>query len=348
MNAIPGLTRRRRFLVALGLASLAVAALAGCGATAASTPAAAGKPVESTRPTPGTSRTVIAALAPVVYDAPGHYRVGQRWFSFSEPSRAGTGGNEPRRLLTQVLWPLTPGTGSPAGPRPLLVFAPGFMQCGHPYYQLLAAWASAGYVVAVVDFPHSDCLVGPAATETDMVNQPADVSYVITSLLGLSASHTGPLAGLIGPGEIGITGQSDGGDTVAAIAANSCCSDPRVRAVAVLSGAEWPPMPGRYFQTAPVPMLFTQGSADTINPAILSVTMYQQDPSPQRFYLDLLGADHTTPYWGINPDEEVVARVTLDFFNRYLLGRNSAAQLMVRDGTVAGVASLSAGSQPAP
>jgi dienelactone hydrolase len=222
------------------------------------------------------------------------------------------------------------------------------MQCGHPYYQLLAAWASAGYVVAVVDFPHSDCRVGTAATETDMVNQPADVSYVITALLGLSGRQDGPMAGLINPGQIGITGQSDGGDTVAAVAANSCCGDPRVRAVAVLSGAEWPPMPGTYFRSAPVPMLFTQGSADTVNPPILSVDMYQQDPSTARFYLDLLGADHTTPYWGINPAERVVAQVTLDFFNRYLLGRTAAGQLMLTDGTVPGVASFSQGAQSAP
>jgi hypothetical protein len=76
----------------------------------------------------------------------------------------------------------------------------------------------------------------------------------------------GPFSGLLDPNEVGAAGQSDGGDTVAALAANTCCTDRRLKAMAVLSGAEWPPMPGRYFSAGAPPMLFTQGSADTINP----------------------------------------------------------------------------------
>ncbi len=327
---------------------------------AAHTSSAPGSAASSARSAPVPGKTSATANVPVVYDTSGHYQVDQQWFAFTEPPRATTTGQQPgpspsqppgpRRLLTQVLYPLAagPAPGPAPGPRPLIVFAPGFMQCGHPYYQLLASWASAGYVVAVVNFPYSDCVIGAAATESDMVNQPADVSYAITALLARSGARSGPLTGLLNPAQIAITGQSDGGDTVAAIAANTCCSDPRVRAVAVLSGAEWPPMPGGYFRTAPVPILFTQGSDDTVNPPILSVNMYQQDPSTERYYLDLLGADHTTPYWGANPAERVVAQVTLDFFGRYLLGRAAAVQAMLTDGTVPGVAAMAAGQQPAP
>ena len=101
------------------------------------------------------------------------------------------------------------------------------------------------------------------------------MSYVLTRLLALNAQPQGWFSGLVNRYQIGVTGQSDGGDTVAALAANACCTDQRVRAVAVLSGAEWPPMPGRYFPRQAPPMLFVQGTADTINPPWTSLQLYQ-------------------------------------------------------------------------
>ena len=141
-------------------------------------------------------------------------------------------------------------------------------------------------------------------------------------------------------GQIGVTGQSDGGDTVAALAANACCTDHRVRAVAVLSGAEWPPMPGRYFPRQAPPMLFVQGTADTINPPWMSLQLYQADTVGLRYYLDLFGANHTGPYWGTNPVEQLVVRVTVAFLDRYVLGQAGALAVMARDGNVAGAAAL--------
>jgi len=68
--------------------------------------------------------------------------------------------------------------------------------------------------------------------------------------------------------------------------------------------------------------------------------MYRADPAPERFYLDLIGADHTGPYWGTNTYERIVARVTLAFFNRYVLGHRAAARAMRRAGNVRNVATL--------
>jgi fermentation-respiration switch protein FrsA (DUF1100 family) len=226
------------------------------------------------------------------------------------------------------------------GPFPVLLFAPGFMQCGGPYSDLLRAWAGAGYAVVTVNFPRTDCSVGTAADEADLVNQPADMSYVLTRLLALSAQPAGVFSGLLNRDQIAVTGQSDGGDTVAALAGNSCCTDHRIRAVAVLSGAEWPPMPGRYFPDRAPPILFVQGSADTINPPWMSLQLYQADASGTRYYLDLFGANHTVPYWGTNPVEQLVVRVTLAFLDRYVLGQAGALAVMARDGDVAGAATL--------
>jgi predicted dienelactone hydrolase len=228
------------------------------------------------------------------------------------------------------------------------LFAPGFQQCADPYGDLLTAWASAGYVVAAVDFPHSDCHVGAAATEADMINQPGDMSYVLTRLLALSQRPGDVISGLIDSHELAATGQSDGGDTVAALAANTCCADHRLAAVAVLSGAEWPPMPGRYFGTSAPPMLFVQGSADTVNPPWTSRQLYDSDSNAARYYLDLFGADHTGPYWGTNDVERIVVRVTLAFFDRYVLGQQAALASMTEDGDVRGTAALVAAGRPVP
>ncbi len=283
----------------------------------------------------------------------GTFAVGIRRMRFTEPTHTGPTGEQlgPRVLAVVVRYPLARPRhgGRPASGRfPLLAFAPGFTECPGPYGHLLQAWASAGYVVAGISFPRTDCHVGAAAYEADLVNQPADMSFVITRLLALSARPDGLLSGLLDAREVAAAGQSDGGDTVAALAAASCCADRRLAAAAVLSGAEWPPMPGRYFAAPAPPMLFTQGSADTVNPPWTSVQLYRADSPRARFYLDLFGATHTVPYIGTAPPERIVARVTLAFFNRYVLERPGAAAAMTAAGNVPGRARLASGRQPPP
>ncbi len=282
------------------------------------------------------------AAAPRPVGVLGSFWVGHRWMRITERAHRGvTGAWLTRRLLLiEVMYPATSKPTASKQPPPakgrfpLLAFAPGFMQCGGPYSPMLRSWASAGYVVVTVNFPKSDCKVGAAATESDMVNQPGDMSYAITRVL------RGPFSVSINPHQIAVTGQSDGGDTVGAIAANTCCGDRRVIAVAVLSGAEWPPMPGKYFTRKPVPMLFAQGSADRINWPGCSVQMYRADRARARYYLDLFGAGHVQPYWGVNRFERVMVRVGLAFFDRYVLGQASGGPAMRRDGNVRNVAAL--------
>jgi fermentation-respiration switch protein FrsA (DUF1100 family) len=240
------------------------------------------------------------------------------------------------------------GLGLARGPFPLIMFAPGFMQCDGPYADLLDYWAAAGYAVAAVNFPRTSCRVGSAAYEPDLVNQPGDMSYALGRLLALSAQPHGLLSGLLSSRRIAAAGQSDGGDTVAALAASTCCADRRLAVEAVLSGAEWHPMPGRYFPGGAPPMLFVQGSADTVNPPWTSVQMYTADRAPARYYLDLLGATHTVPYWGTNPVERIVARVTLAFFDRYMLAQPGALAAMTRNGNVRGAAALVSGGRLPP
>jgi len=283
----------------------------------------------------------------------GSYLVGERQITFLEPAHAGPAGEHlgPRSLLTVVRYPLVrpPAGGRPAPGRfPLLVFAPGFTRCAGVYSDLLQSWASAGYVVAAVNFPRTDCYAGAAAYEPDLVNQPYDMSFAISRLLALSAQPGDLFYRLLDSRKVAAAGQSDGGDTVAALAANACCADHRLVAVAVLSGAEWAPMPGRYFAGPVPPMLFVQGSVDTVNPPWTSLQLYRADRYRARYYLDLLGADHGGPYLGSNPVEQLVSRVTLAFFNRYVLGQAGPLAAMQRDSSLGPKAVLVAGGRPPP
>jgi predicted dienelactone hydrolase len=197
-----------------------------------------------------------------------------------------------------------------------------------------------------VNFPLTSCNAGASAYEPDLVNQPADMSYALSRLVALSAEPNDLFSGLLNSNEIGAAGQSDGGDTVAALAANTCCTDHRLKAVAVLSGAEWPAMPGQYFSNGAPPMLFVQGNADTINPPWASVQLYSADDAGARYYLNLYGASHLEPYEGTNPVEEVAARTTLAFFNRYVLGQAGASSTMAQEGNLSGAALTSGGHLP--
>src|SRR5215467_4326994 len=301
----------------------ALALLSACSAPAPATGHGPGHVAQTSRPP---ARQTHSPDAQVPLGKLGRFRTARGILAVTEPASAGTG--QRRRLLLQI-WHPTRSAGTASRPLPLIVFGPGFMQCANPYADLLRAWASAGYVVAAVNFPRSDCRVGSTATESDLANQPRDISYAITALLRRSTVSGARLD----RSKVAIAGQSDGGDTVAAVAANSCCRDRRVRAVAVLSGAEWPAMPGKYFTGHPVPMLFTQGSADSINPPGCSVTMYRADPTRARYYLNLFGASHTGPYWGVNRYERIVAKVTTEFFDRFVLKQAAAGPVMIRDGT---------------
>ena len=107
-------------------------------------------------------------------------------------------------------------------------------------------------------------------------------------------------------------------------------------------------MPGRYFPGGAPPMLFVQGSADTINPPWTSVQLYRADQARSRYYLDLFGSDHMIPYTGDNPVERLVARVTLAFFDRYLLGDKAAMSTIRRTADSSGIAALDSGGRLPP
>lgn len=219
----------------------------------------------------------------------------------------------------------------PAGGYPTVFFAPGYGVGPDTYAALLDAWARAGFVVVAPSFPDTNPAAVAAARfgnpEDDLTNQPADLAFVIRSALADSAGHAPgcpALRGLLAPGRIGMAGQSDGGDTVALLAygrtgpgAGLGAAVP-VRAVAVLSGSEWP---GDTYAATPgdPALLVVQSASDACNPPQESTELYDSVVQRDRWFLALKGADHLGPYDGQEAHAfSTVATVTVDFFRRAL------------------------------
>jgi predicted dienelactone hydrolase len=330
-------------LLALAAVSVSlVVALQGTGPSAASR--AGGRPARSKGAAP--ARTSAHAT-------PSAFAVGLRVVRLRDDSRViqlPNGATEPRTLVTYVRYPAlgpsgaTDVTNAPAatrdGPFPLLVFGHGFAVTPDLYKRLLQAWARAGYVVAAPVFPLENANAPGGPDETDLVNQPADMSFVISRMLAASHAGSGPFAGLIDPAQIAVSGQSDGGDTALAVAYDQHYHDRRVRAAVVLSGAEMPGVSGFTFYAGEPPLMAVQGSADTVNPPSFTETFFQAALRP-KYLLMLPGAEHLSPYSGQEPQLGIVERVTTAFLDAYLKHRGGALAHLHKLGDVPGTAVLS-------
>jgi fermentation-respiration switch protein FrsA (DUF1100 family) len=230
------------------------------------------------------------------------------------------GTTRPRTLVTYVRYPRVG-----RGPFPLVVFGHGFRVMPGVYASLLDTWARAGYVVAAPVFPVENAHAPGGPDESDLVNQPGDLTFVITQLVGASASPRSVLHGLIDPARIAVAGHSDGGETALAVAYDGRFLDRRVRAAVILSGAELPGGPLVFCPGSP-PLLAVQGTADTINPPRFTRQFFRA-ASPPKFLLMLVGARHQPPYSTNGRELAVVERVTVAFLDRYL-GHGSLPQLL--------------------
>jgi hypothetical protein len=180
-----------------------------------------------------TSTTTTLPVAP--------FAVAEYSATFTDPSRpspTGGGDGEPdgRTFSTTIWYPAavaptaaTPTPPAAPGRHPLVVFAHGYGIDAAAYASLLVDIAVGGFVVAAPDFPGTSTAYSNDPVREDALEQPADISFAITSLLELD-HLPGPLHDAVDPQAIGVTGHSDGGVTATAAGWNTCSIDPRIKA----------------------------------------------------------------------------------------------------------------------
>jgi pimeloyl-ACP methyl ester carboxylesterase len=265
------------------------------------------------------------------------YRVGLRAITIVEhrTMRLPPGHVVPRTLTVYVRFP-----EDGPGHYPLVVFAHGFDVTPHPYAHLLTAIAQEGFVVAAPVFPRSSARAPGGADENDLLNQPGDMSAVITRMILDTRRRGTPFTGLVNGQEVAVAGQSDGGVTALLTAYNLRYRDRRVKAAIVMSA--FAPRVGSYdFAPGSPPLLAMQGTADTSNLPRNTYRIFRR-AAPPKFLLRLLGSQHLPPYTNEQPQLGIVERTAAAFLRLYLDHRQDELPQLMQAGNVRGVTTLEA------
>ncbi|MEH6568118.1 MAG: hypothetical protein V7709_03515 [Halioglobus sp.] len=170
-------------------------------------------------------------------------------------------GDSYRRMEGMVWHPVS----NADGPYPLVVYSHGFTSNRDGGAYLARQLASIGYVVVAVDYPLTNFGAPGGPNAIDVVNQPADVSFLIDTLLEHSATTGHELEGMVDGSRIGVTGISLGGMTTALVSFHPKMRDPRIGAALSIAGptAVFTPT---FFSFAHVPFLMLAGDIDALVP----------------------------------------------------------------------------------
>jgi predicted dienelactone hydrolase len=263
-----------------------------------------------------------SGLESVTLLEPGPHRVAFFDVTLEDRSRPISGRGEfagaPSRVLETRIWypaDLLPSPDGAVIPRPLLLYSHGFMSQRNAAAYKAEHLVSRGYVVAAMDFPltHGGAAGGPRIE--DLVNQPADVSFVLDYLLAENNDPDSLFHRAIDEARIGAFGLSLGGATTKLLVYHPRNHDGRIRAAVSIAGPSF--MLGRqFFAGRDVPFLMLAGDIDAVVP-------YEQNAAPIPEKIDgallvtLTGASHTGfagearhMRWLNNPDRVACAVLT--------------------------------------
>ena len=193
---------------------------------------------------------------------PGPFSVGQAEFVFVDTSRAtnenrGIPGRPERTFPTTVWYPQ-----DLAGELPLIIHSHGILSARNEMAYLAENLASNGYVIAATDFPLTNGGTAGGASAADVVNQPADVSFLIDSVLALP-SDSRPFPGTIDAARIGLTGLSLGGLTTTLTTYHPRWREPRVKAAVSIAGPS-AVFTKQFYTTTDIPFLMIAGTSDAL------------------------------------------------------------------------------------
>jgi predicted dienelactone hydrolase len=209
-----------------------------------------------------------------------------------------------------------------AGRFPMFVWAHGFEATVDYFDPLLRFIATHGFIVAAPAFPLTRKGAPGGSVYNDYVNQPADVSFVITRML--AAYPRSVDAALIAVG-----GHSLGAVTTMGLVSNRCCVDDRVRAAIEVDGSTLR-FPNGAVDERGVPVLLIHGDADRTFSVNDSRATYARSRAP-KYLLILPGVGHVP--FDIPSATAVIETAMVDFLNATLRQLPSAKVRIVRDAT---------------
>jgi dienelactone hydrolase len=305
-----------------GIAALAVGALVVCACASAgpsSSSARSDETTTSTRPVPTAGRPFAFTVR--------H----ERFVDANRPTASpGDPAYSPRRTLPTDLYIPTAST-----PRPLIMFSHGYHGAPRKFSQLFRAWARAGYMVAAPRFPLTSDRGDPYDEVADVVNQPGDISFVLTQLLD------GSLKSRIDASRIAAAGLSLGGATTYGLVESPCCIDHRFRSAALFDAVRLPL--GAPFRQNTIPLLIAHIDTDLAVPYRTAKQAYAESASP-KWLLTFESGIHPEAYENTpSPHDRTATQTSLDFFDLTLLGDASARARLLHDGTNPGESTIVAG-----
>ena len=201
-----------------------------------------------------------SASASWVEDGP--YSVGVTEINFVDDTRPtaenrGIAGASDRTLHSWIWYP-----EDSEEDLPLIIHSHGIMSQGNELVNVAERLASHGYVVAAANFPLTNGGTTGGANANDVVNQPADVSFLIDSVLTLSGDEK-PFTGAIDTDRIGLSGYSLGGLTTVLATYHPRWREPRVNAALSIAGPINAFTP-QFYTNSNVPFLGINGTADAL------------------------------------------------------------------------------------
>lgn len=161
-----------------------------------------------------------------------------------------------KRVLEGALW--KPSYNN--GPAPLLIYNHGMTSIHQNAGVLAHFMASHGYWVAAIDFPSSN-LFSKAPLTADVINQPADVSFLLDHLINSSRDPEHKFYQQIDPSRIGVLGFSLGGLTTELITFDPRFKDERISAAISIAGPI-KMMTKDFFSFADLPFMMISGDQD--------------------------------------------------------------------------------------
>ena len=193
---------------------------------------------------------------------PGPHAVGEVDLAFTDLSRPTSAngdypGSTSRQFATTMWYP-----DNSSGNYPLIIYSHGFMSNRTEGDYIASNLASHGYVVVATDYPLTNRSAPGGPMVSDVVQQPADVSFLIDSTMSLEGNGK-HFSGTIDPTRIGVVGLSLGGLTTELVTFHRRHRDPRIRAAVSIAGPAGM-YTKRFFDSTATPFLMIAGTVDAI------------------------------------------------------------------------------------